>query len=285
MAELGLNAVLLIVWTLMWTLVIRVFPSIFSKSLEKRIEHKYDSKLEGIKAELEASYSTLKTSVDFLSTTQSELRTKVIESTENLWRIVCEVEKEFGDIMLIDRIVLPSEVDEILSGERHNQVIQQIFESHSKPEDWTEKLNCAKKLETGTERLFVGDRLWLLYSTIRAIHGRFAFLMGESLKQHKYVSWKEDRLMNSHLESCLPTSVVDSVKGKRFGGLQVAIAHLEGEFIKEADRVMSGSSGFADSLSDVQSVLQYHNQQIQHRSLDRERLDLTSLSEKFSEGS
>ena len=72
MAELGLNAALLIVWTL----VIRVFPSVLGTAFEKRIAHGYDNKLEKIKAE----YSTLKTSVDFLSTTQSELRAKVIES-------------------------------------------------------------------------------------------------------------------------------------------------------------------------------------------------------------
>ena len=281
MVELGLNAVLLIVWTLVWTLVIRVFPSVLGKAFEKRIEHGYDSKLEQVKAELQASYATLKTSVDFLSITQSELRTKVIASIESLWKIVCGVEKEFADIMIIDRLLLPEEVGEILSGQRHNQTIQQILESHSKLEDWTDKLNRITALETGSERLFVGDRLWLFHSTIRAIHGRFAVLMGESLKQHKYVSWKEDRLMNSHLESCLPTSVIDSAKGKRFGGLQVAITHLESEFLKEATRVMSGSHVLADSLSDIQSVLQYQNQQIR----DRKSLDLPSIPEKYSDGS
>ena len=285
MAEPGWTVVLLISWSLVWTLVIRVFPSVLGKAFEKRIEHGYDSKLEKLKAELQASYATLQTSVGFLSATQSELRTKVIESTETLWRSVCAVETEFGDIMLIDNVVLPNEADEVLSGQRHNQFIRQIFESYSKLEDWTEKLNRAKGLAKGSERLFVGDRLWIIYSTIIAVHGRFTFLISKSFEKHKYVSWKEDRHMNSLLESRLPATVIDSAKAARFGGLRVAIAHLENDFLKEAARVMSGSHGLADSLSNVQAVLQYQNQQIQQQSLDRERFDLPPLSGKYSEGS
>ena len=112
MAELGLNAALLIVWTL----VIRVFPSVLGTAFEKRIAHGYDNKLEKIKAE----YSTLKTSVDFLSTTQSELRAKVIESTETLWSALLDTSKEFTGVRAVDTLLTPKEINEILSGEREN---------------------------------------------------------------------------------------------------------------------------------------------------------------------
>ena len=51
----------------------------------------------------------------------------------------------------------------------------------------------------------------------------------------------------------------------KFGGLNILIAQLESGFLKEAARVMSGSQGFSDSLSDLNSVLQYQNQQIQQQ--------------------
>ena len=79
----------------------------------------------------------------------------------------------------------------------------------------------------------MGNRLWLVYSTILAVHGRFGFLMGKSLEQHQYVNWKNDRLMNSHLESCLPRTVIDSAKGKRLGGLTFAIATLKVSFSRK----------------------------------------------------
>ena len=75
-----------------------VFPSILGKAFAKRIEYRYNRKLEEIKAELQASYSTLKAFFDFLSTTQLELRTKVIASTETLWGAECAAENEFSDL-------------------------------------------------------------------------------------------------------------------------------------------------------------------------------------------
>ena len=253
MVEIGWPLIALVIWTLL----IRGFPSILGKA----IEHRYKRNLETIKAELQASYLALETSVGFLSTAQSELRTKVIAATETLWRIVCAVENEFSTIMFFDYTMLPSEFDERLSDVSFRQML----------EPYKDLLSCTDKLVRGgtskatAERLFVGDRLWLVYSTITAVHGRFGFLMGESLKQEQYVNWKDDHRMNSLLESCLSKTDIGNAKGRRFGGFRIAVAQLEGEFLKEAARVMSGSQGFADSLSDVHAVLQYENQEIAAR--------------------
>ena len=268
MAELGLMDIswftifLLVVLQLVGILLFRVFPSILGKSAVKYIEHQYARKLEQTKAELQASYSTLKTSVGFLSTTQAELRSKVIASTETLWGTVSAAEKEFGDIMLVDNIVLPNEVDEVLSGKSNNRFIRQTLEPYKDLQSYTEKLKRAEAIKTGSERLFVSARLWLVYSTILAVHGRFGFLMVKSLGKQQYVNWKDDHVMNSLLESCLPKTVIDGAKGKRLGGLQVAVAHLEGEFLKEAARVMSGSQGFADSLSGIHETMRYESQRM-----------------------
>ena len=272
MAELGLmdiswfTILLLVVLQLVGILLFRVFPSILGKSAVKYIEHQYARKLEQIKAELQASYSTLKTSVDFLSTTQSELRSKVIASTETLWGTVSAAEKEFVDIMLLD--MLPNEVDEVLSGKSNNRFIRQTLELYKDPQFFTEKFKRAEAIKTGSERLFVSARLWLVCSTILAVHGRFGFLMVQSLEKQQYVNWKDDHVMNSFLEYCLPKTVIDGAKGKRLGGFQVAVAHLEGEFLKEAARLMSGSQGFADFLSDIHETMRYESQQM---TIQRER--------------
>ena len=67
---------------LVWTILIRTIPSIVSKGIEQRIEHRNNKNLEEIKATLQASYSTVGTSVDFLSAVQPELRSKMIASVE-----------------------------------------------------------------------------------------------------------------------------------------------------------------------------------------------------------
>ena len=263
MAELSLTAALLIAWTV----VLRVFPSILGKALEKRIEHGYDSKLEGIKAELQASYSTLKTSVDFLSATQPELRTKMITATETLWGAVCAARKEFADIAVVDFLMTQNKSDKSL----------QMLKPYRDSRFTTAKLARVEALESGSERLFVSARLWLIYSTILLVYCRSGAHIAESLEQHRDINWKDDHTINSLLGSCLPTTVIDSAKGGMSIEFGLVIGHLESEFLKEATRVMSGSQGLADSLSDIHSVLQYQNQQIAFRS--------ARLSEKYSEGS
>lgn len=266
MIELGLPVILLI----LWTSLIRWFPAILGKAFEKHIEYRYDRNLENIKAELQASYSNLKASVDFLSATQSELRSKVISATEALWSSVCVAEKEFRDLMFIDSVMVPEEVDKAISGEIDVPILQQLFEAYKKPEDALNKLSLTEEVLKGTERLFVGDHLWLVYSTIIAVHGRFGFLLSRSLRQGQYLNWRDDKHMSSLFVSCLSENLISSARNRTFGGLRIAIAHLQSEFIKEATRVMSGSQGFSDDLSNIHSIVQYEKQQIQQMMTQRD---------------
>ena len=240
--------------------MIRVFPSILGTAVQKRIEYQYDTKLERTKAELQASYSTLKTSVEFLSSTQSELRSKMIASAEKLWGVILAVEKEFSGIMVIDTLLLPNEADEAFRTDGGNSTIMQDVKHYRDFNFPMEKLERASALDTGTERLFVGERLWLICHTITRVHGRFGFLIHKSFEQRKYVNWRDDQFFISFLEPILSQEIIDNAKGKRSGGLNMIIAHLKAEFLKEATRVMSGSQGFADSLSDIHSTLQYESQ-------------------------
>ena len=68
---------------IVWTLIIRFFPKVLGAAFVKRIQHGYDVKLEKTKAELQANFSTLEISVGYLTAAQSELRSKIIESSSN----------------------------------------------------------------------------------------------------------------------------------------------------------------------------------------------------------
>ena len=54
----------------------------------------------------------------------------------------------------------------------------------------------------------------------------------------------------------------DDVQARAIGGLSITISQLEIDFLHEATRVMSGSKAMADSLTNMQSVLQLQNTQI-----------------------
>lgn len=251
-----------VVLQLAWTLLIRTFPRVLGSAFLKRLEHQQNLKLEQTKAELQSAYSTLKTSVDFLSTVQSELRSKVITSVEPLWAAVLAVKSEFADVVLLDSVLLPNEIDDALQTGDHNTLIQSV-EKYRDETCITKKMKCVDELATEKARLFAGDRLWLIFYIIRAVHGRLALLVHWSFEKNQYVDWRDDKGVQSLLEAVLSKQVIDSAKGKKVQGLQVLVAHLEAEFLKEAVRVMSGSQGFADSLSDLQATLQYEHQKLE----------------------
>lgn len=245
-----------------WVILIRVFPSLLGTAVQKHIEHQYDRKLEQTKTELQASYSNLRTSVEFLSSTQSELRSKMIAAVEKLWGIILSVEKEFGVIMLIDKFWLPDYADKIFRTDEIIAPTMQEVKFFKDPNLPLEKLKEAKALNTEMERLFVGERLWLIYHTLIAVHSRFGYLIHESLNQKKYVKWQNEQSLISLFTPILSEEIINNAKDKKIGGLSMIVAYLKAEFLKESIRVMSGSQGFADSLSDINSTLQHETQKI-----------------------
>lgn len=80
-----------------------------------------------------------------------------------------------------------------------------------------------------------------------------------------YQDWRKDDGIKQLLTSALSAEYVEKVKGKRFGGLQMALAQLEAEFLHEATRVMSGSKAMADSLANVQSIMLLQNAKVAER--------------------
>ena len=247
-----------------WTLIIRFFPKVLGAAFVKRIQHGYDLKLEKTKAELQANYSTLETSVGYLTTTQSELRSKIIESVETLWNAVLTVKKKLGDAALLDSFLLSQEINEVFRTQ-NSQFIQVI--KHYRDNDYLENMVHNKEFNVAEKvRPFVGDRLWMLFFYIRAVHGRIIHLVHQSFVKKQYFDWRNDDHFGTLLESVLPKGVIEKAKNKKIGGFQFIVSHLEAEFLKESARVMSGSRGLADSLPDTQSTLQYGLQLVREHS-------------------
>lgn len=247
---------------LVWTILIRAIPSIVSKGIEQRIEHRNNKKLEEIKAALQASFTTVGTSVDFLSAVQPELRSKMIVSVEVLWKSVLSFKDRYGEIVFLDAILLVEEIERDLKSQGQN-IVWQIMQKYQEESAFNELMEYQKKQSLESERLFVGDRLWLIYSTIARIYGRYGYLVHKSARDGDYVDWRKDKSFRSILLNVLSEDIVSAIMGKRFGGLSTAIIYLESEFLKEGSRVMSGSEGFAEALSDVQAAVKHETARIE----------------------
>ena len=76
--------------------LVKFLPDIISKAVGKGIEHAYDKKLEDFKGDIQASNAALKSSVDYLAASQSELRSKVLSSVENLWQAIEDLQTAYS---------------------------------------------------------------------------------------------------------------------------------------------------------------------------------------------
>ena len=259
--EATLSLIISVAVVLIWTISVRVFPSILSMTVEKRIEHQYNKKLESIKAELQASYSSVETSVGFLSVVQPELRLKIIESVERIWRAVRSLEEYHSGIMRLDSILLPEEVQRGLNS-NGNEFFSTLVSKYKNISTVTEMANKSRALTSGIERLYVGDRLWLIFSTITVVYRRFGFLIHKSCKEKQYFDWRKDEHFISILRNVLSEDFVNNAKSRKVGGLRTIIFQLESDLLKEGARVMSGSQGFSEALSDVQAAVKLETSQI-----------------------
>lgn len=92
-------------------------PRIISKGVEKSIEHVYDKKLEGLKGDIQASNAALKSSVDYLAASQSELRSKVLSSVENLWQAIEDLQTAYSKVGLgVLDLMASKDLDDCVSG-------------------------------------------------------------------------------------------------------------------------------------------------------------------------
>ena len=259
----------LVFFTLIWPfiaawLMLKLFPSGITKFVEKEIERRSDAKLEVIKAEIQSSYSTLKTSVDLLATSNSAMHPHIIEAVSLLWSNIVEMRRKFGKIILFDSIVLANEAKDSFSQEQHDGFLEivRIFDDEDKNDEISKKFLLT---DLEKKRLFCGDRLWLVFYIFRATLMRSIFLISLSFKTRQYQDWRKDDRIRQFLENVLPKDKVKQVRESQLGGLAAALDSLEAEFLHEATRVMSGSKAMSDSLADVHALMLLQNARVAER--------------------
>ena len=234
---------------------LKLLPRAISKLVDKEIERRSDIKLEKLKAEIQGSYSTLKTSVDMLTVSNSGLHPHIIETVTELWGLIVSLKGSFSGLIAFDAVFLANEASEAF--ENQAKYASRILLVAKHQNEFGDLAANGALLEQNLDkhRLFCGDRLWLNFFVIRAVYLRSSLLIARSFQKATYVDWRTDDVIRQHLSAVLPDLLVAELRARSAGGLQVAIDQLEARFLHEATRVMSGSKAMADSLADVQSVL------------------------------
>jgi len=255
-----------------WTFVVRHFPRVLGDIILKKFDARNATALERLKAELardtqaaleslRADYTTIKATTDFLATNQSVFRRRVISSTELLWTNINAIQKELGHIVFIESVALPKELQTAFA-EGKWPTLMEPLRRYKSVDDAVGRFMSLEGDDLSKARLFVGDRLWLIYYTFKAVYIRTVMLLVTSSLEHRYISWRDDAVIRQHLIREFGEDAARSFFESGQPTFQLVVGKLEAKFLKEAMRVMSGSSALADTFSDVSAVLAYEKARI-----------------------
>jgi hypothetical protein len=156
-----------------------------------------------------------------------------MQAVEILWQTCRDLRKEFGDLIMVDTLLLPSEINDFIQGGINDSITNPI-RKYKFEQTVFDKLNRAKAQEAENERPFVSGRLWSIMFVLRAVYGRLAYLFQKSFEEGNYKNWREDSGFDQLLRSILPSSVAEQLKKLQVYGLQTAVDVLEDQFLAEA---------------------------------------------------
>jgi hypothetical protein len=156
-----------------------------------------------------------------------------IQAVEYLWQVVRNMRSEFGQVVFVDNILTPQELDNHFRDVEYIPIVDCVCEYVDMKVSLRKFVNAGAD-DADRERPFVTHRLWSVFFILKAIYGRTALLLANSYKENRFVNWREDGGCNQHLRAILPAHVVEHVKAQECGGLQTAIDYLESLFLAEA---------------------------------------------------
>ena len=162
----------------------------------------------------------------------SEARTRTSQAVETLWGIILAFKQEFGDVVFIDTIFTPQELNEFFSGRTSHPMFETIGHVSRPLGAVVEKMTRANFKDAEKERPFISPRLWSIYYCIQAVYARAASLFQLSFKEGKYRDWRDDDGIAAHLLTILPEAGVQQIKSKGTYALQTLNASLEQLFLR-----------------------------------------------------
>jgi hypothetical protein len=156
-----------------------------------------------------------------------------VQSVEKLWSIIQKLKKVHGDIWLVESVLTSDEIGGYFRTCDWPATLRSVM--HYSSLDWgMQQLTSAGADNSDDCRLYVSDRLWGIYATIRALYGRLGFLYHLSFKKSEYTDWRKDKGFATHAKALLGEALYEQAKATPMHGLEVILGRAEAEFLREA---------------------------------------------------
>jgi hypothetical protein len=155
------------------------------------------------------------------------------QAVEKLWTIIQKLKKVHSDIWLAESILAPNEIEGYFQSCDWPATLRSV--THYSSFDWgMQQLKDAGANDCDDCRLYVSDRLWGIFATIRALYGRLGVLYNMSFKDGAYKDWRKDTGFATHAKALLGEALYEQARATPLHGLEIILGRAEAEFLREA---------------------------------------------------
>ena len=232
------------------------------------MQYKFHKKIEGIKSELKISLEKTKAELDTnrtilnlaISSLANERRTaqkKRIKAAEDIWNTTMEIRDVVSSILFFYSILLP---DEYKEGITNRELIN--VENADKSIDEYILKSCSNN-EIEKSRIFVGEKLWFLFWSYRAIFLRLGKKFIDLAKNGEVFIWTEDSNIKEYMNLILDENEIEYIKNNHdFKKLNALKEFMEIKIINEIDTLISGEKAATNSFENAIKFLKLVNYQV-----------------------
>jgi len=170
-----------------------------------------------------------------------------------MWRVFCAMKEEFDDLVYVDTVRTPDEIQKALKTGEWRSAIS--VTQYADPDTVNRKYERCSAIAIEEERVFVSDKLWLMFFVARQIYGRVSWLFEQSFREGLYRDWINDQPFLAILSGVLPQNIISEARSQKTQGLHLITSHIERDFLREAKISISPARAVADNYSEVQSAV------------------------------
>ena len=167
-----------------------------------------------------------------------ELRKEQIHAAKSLWGALLETELAFSDLLTVDAILTPEELEDFFAGRDKNPTISEMLSDYRELKTTTDKISNPGHL--ASHRLFSGDSLWACFSAASRTLGRAGWLAHQSIEKKAYQDWRTDSGIEQLIRPVLAAAEIEEGKQKQMGGLSYVFGCLRERVLREAVQVTEG---------------------------------------------
>jgi hypothetical protein len=234
-----------------------------SARIKASIQHEYDQKLEAhkarLKAENEFSLLEIRTALEreaalhaaayaSFSEGQKAAMERKLDACDTLWEVIIQFRDNLPAVLTFIDVLTVEEYGEAknhptfqtLAGELSQEKIKQLAVYFSGS---TEKI-----------RPYVGEYMWALFYSYRAIMLRLLFLLHLGLDDASKIEWHKDSLIRSLMEVVLTTKELQEFDKTPFGKVKWVQERIESKILSASQKIISGERFGAESLEQAKLI-------------------------------